>query len=121
MIRHDGQNLYKLAGTAALDIIERGDVVEVQVELPGIDPESVTIEFDQGLLTIAAQPQQQDDTLRYTRRERYHGAYQRTLRVPDTYNVAQATAAFENGVLYLTLPKKPEAQPVRIPVNTVHA
>ena len=107
-----------------LDIIDGTESVEVQVELPGVAPEHVNIEFDKGILSIATiQPQVEGETASesalpgYTRRERYQGAYRRTLRVPDTIDTGNASAHFENGVLYLNLPKKPEAQPIRIPVK----
>lgn len=100
-----------------MDVIEREDKVEVQVNLPGVNPDDVNIEFEDGVLTITTSFEQESSEEGYTRRERYHGAYERSLRVPDSLDTQNAAANFENGVLYLTLPKKPEAQPLRIPVN----
>lgn len=103
----------------ALDVLDHEDRVEVRVNLPGVAPENVAIEFAKGVLTISAENQTEntEETPSYTRRERYSGSYRRSLRVPDTLNTAEASAHFENGVLYLTLPKQPEAQPLRIPVH----
>lgn len=102
-----------------MDVIEREDKVEVQVNLPGVNPDDVSIEFEDGVLTIATsfEEESSEEGPNYTRRERYHGAYERSLRVPDSLDTQNAAANFENGVLHLTLPKKPEAQPLRIPVN----
>lgn len=112
-----------------IDIIERDNTVEVQVNLPGVNPDDVNIEFEDGVLTIAThfegangeeaneESEEGKEGTNYTRRERYHGAYERSLRVPDSLDTQNAAANFENGVLYLTLPKKPEAQPLRIPIN----
>jgi HSP20 family protein len=107
------------SATPPIDVIERDDTVEVQVNLPGINPDDVSIEFEGGVLTIATTFEEvsSEESPTYTRRERYHGAYERSLRVPDSFDTQNAAANFENGVLTLTLPKKPEAQPLRIPVN----
>lgn len=103
----------------ALDVIDAEDHVEVRVNLPGVSPDSVNIEFDDGILRISSEVRREENEqkVNYTRRERFYGSYKRALRVPETLDTANAEARFENGVLYLTLPKKPEAQPIRIPVK----
>jgi len=88
-----------------------------EVNLPGVNPDNVNIEFEDGVLTIGTSFAEESSEETYTRRERYHGAYERSLRVPDSFDTQNAAARFENGVLYLTLPKKPEAQPLRIPIS----
>ena len=102
-----------------IDVIESDDTVQVHVNLPGVNPDDVNIEFEDGVLTITTtfENEASEEGPNYTRRERYHGAYERSLRVPDSLDTQNASANFENGVLYLTLPKKPEAQPLRIPIN----
>jgi HSP20 family protein len=107
------------AAAPAMDIIDHEDRVEVQVNLPGIAPENVSIEFDKGILSIGAETRSEETEQKtnYTRRERYVGTFRRSLRVPETLDTHNATANFENGVLYLSLPKKPEAQPLRIQIN----
>lgn len=117
----NGENDQRNGAVApAMDIIEHEDRVELHVNLPGIASDDVNIEFHEGVLTIATvevELEEGEAPPKYTRRERYAGAYKRSLRVPDTLDTENAAADFENGVLYLTLPKKPEAQPIRIPVN----
>ncbi|NJL92344.1 MAG: Hsp20/alpha crystallin family protein [Anaerolineae bacterium] len=103
----------------AVDIIHHDDHVEVVTNLPGVAPENISIEAKDGYLSISANVNS-DETRedgRYTYRERYQGSYQRWLRMPETLNVDRAEASFENGVLRLNIPKKPEAQLMRIPVN----
>jgi HSP20 family protein len=87
------------------------------LDLPGITPESVSIEVDKGVLTLKTPVREAEETT-YLRRERFHGAYERSVRLPDTIQEDAVNAYFENGVLTLVLPKKPEAQPIRIPVTT---
>jgi len=103
----------------ALDIVDNDDHMQIHVDLPGYAPEDVNIEFQNGSLVISAETKHEEtvEEKNYTRRERYHGAYKRALRIPDTFDIENAEANFENGVLLLTLPKKPEAQPVRIAIG----
>jgi HSP20 family protein len=102
-----------------MDIIDHENEVVVQVELPGINPDDVNVEFKSGALTIAAEVNREElkEEESFTRRERYAGSYRRSLSLPNTLDVTQATANFENGLLTLSIPKKPDAQPLRIPVS----
>lgn len=106
----------------AMDVVENEHAVIVRIDLPGIAPEDVNIEIDGDLLTINGELQsvETDDEKaeRYTYRERRFGAFKRSLRLADTLDTENAEATFENGVLALTLPKLPEAQPKRITVQT---
>lgn len=112
-------NVTSRAVTPATDIIDHDDHVELRVDLPGFNPDDVTIEFQNGYLSISAETKQESEVKEenYTRRERYQGSYRRSLRVPETLSVDDANARFENGVLFLSLPKVPAEQPKRIPVH----
>ncbi|HLA42446.1 MAG TPA: Hsp20 family protein [Aggregatilineales bacterium] len=103
----------------AMDVVDEADKVLVRVDLPGFSPEDVNIEFKNGYLTIAANVNKENvkEDGSFTRRERYSGSYRRSLNISDSLDVQNADAHFENGVLTLTLPKRPEAQPVRIPIK----
>lgn len=103
----------------ALDVIERENDIVARLDLPGVAPENVNIEIKEGVLTISTEVSSNEtqEQANFTYRERYQGSYQRQLRLSDTIDAEKVEASFENGVLTLTLPKKPEAQPIRIPVN----
>lgn len=105
--------------TPALDVINFEDHVEVVADLPGVSPENVNIEVKDGILTISTQINSDEthESGNYSYRERYQGSYQRSLRVPDTLDTANAEASFENGVLTLRIPRRPEDQPLRIAVK----
>jgi HSP20 family protein len=104
----------------AMDVVENDGVVNVRLNLPGVNPDDVNIEIDGDLLTISGElgdtVEQEGDQFYY--RERCQGAFKRSLRVDDTIDTEHAEATFENGVLTLSLPKLPEAQPKRIKVAT---
>lgn len=104
----------------ALDIVEHEDAVEVRADLPGVSPDDVNIEFKDGAMVISASVnrEQTEEKATYTRRERYSGTYRRALNIPDTLDIQGAEAHFEHGVLSLRLPRKPESQPLRIPIKS---
>ena len=103
----------------AMDVVEEENAFVVRVDLPGIAPEDVNIEVDGDLLTISGEVEvAETEDKQYTYRERRQGAFKRSLRLADTLDIENAEATFEHGVLTLTLPKQPEAQPKRITVRT---
>ncbi len=95
-----------------LDVFETNDSFVVKAAIPGVDPEKVDIAVDDDVLTIKGEFEQNDEVSEgnYVRRELRYGSFQRSLRLPPTVDADKAQAAFENGVLKLTLPKKAEAR-----------
>jgi HSP20 family protein len=105
-------------GAIPVDIVDRGDRLEVRASLPGCPPENVQIDVSQGLLTIAAASnadteQKQGD---WVVRERRTGQFQRSVQLPVAVKPDEATARCEHGELVVTLPKAATTQPRRIPV-----
>jgi len=102
-----------------LDVHESPDAYTVKVSLPGVKPEDVNVQYQQGVLSISGESR--DDLTRgqgnYHVRERRSGRFSRTLRVPDMVNADKAEATFEHGVLTLRLPKAEETKPRRISVQ----
>ena len=74
------------------------------------DVEDLQAELKDGYLTIKATRQnteeQKDEKGKYIRQERYSGHYQRSFYVGDDVTQEDVRAAFENGILKLTVPKK---------------
>jgi HSP20 family protein len=104
----------------AMDVIENDNEVVIRVDLPGLSPDDLNIQVDGDLLTISGQFASADEQEgeRYHYRERRAGEFKRGLRLSDLIDAEHVTATFENGVLNLTLPKLPEAQPKQIKVQT---
>ncbi len=103
----------------AMDVIENDNAVTVRIDLPGLQPEDVNVEFQDDMLTISGEMgdtiEQEGD--RYHFRERRYGSFRRSLRLPKVVDGNKADAHFENGVLSIVLPKRPEAQPKQIKVK----
>lgn len=95
-----------------VDVYETPESFVVKAAVPGMDPKDVDISVEDDILTIKGEHEQKQDVQEdnYLRRELRWGSFQRSLRLPPTVDAEKADAKFENGVLSLTLPKKPEAQ-----------
>ena len=104
----------------ALDICETDDNLVVEASLPGFKPEDVDISVVGSTLNIKAESkseEEKEETGKYHYRERRWGSFQRSVTLPTEVDANKAEAAFENGVLKLTLPKVEEAKPKRIEVK----
>lgn len=106
--------------TPALDIHETDKTYTVEVPLPGVKPEDIQVKMQNGVLTVSGEiqePKREDDGEKVVVRERYYGKFSRSVSLPQSVDEEKVEATYENGVLVLTLPKIPEAQPRLIEVK----
>ena len=97
------------------DIKEQEDGYELEMDLPGFTKDEITAELKDGYLTISAskgldKDEQEKETGKYIRRERYAGACQRSFYVGEDVTEQDIKAKFEDGTLKMLVPKK-EAKP----------
>jgi len=81
----------------------------LELALPGFTKEEITIKFEEEVLTITAgrQPKEDEKGPKYTWNEfGYKSKYERSFQLPETVNADEISAAFDNGILRVTLPKK---------------
>ncbi|MDD7173909.1 MAG: Hsp20/alpha crystallin family protein [Clostridiales bacterium] len=99
-------------GLMSCDIKEYGDHYELDMELAGFRKEDIKAELKDGYLTIKAERHsdntQNDTSGRVIRSERFAGTCQRTFYVGDHVKRENVSAAYEDGVLKLSIPKKVE-------------
>ena len=91
------------------DIREKDDNYEVSVDLPGFKKEEITVELDNGYLTIsAAKGLDKDENKKgkFIRQERYAGSMTRSFYIGDNVEKGDIEATYRHGVLTLTVPKK---------------
>jgi HSP20 family protein len=114
MPRGEGQG-----GGPALDAYEEGDTLVVEAYLPGLKPEDLDINVEQGVLTISGQTTAEEERKErtYVIREHRTGRFSRSLRLPATYDADACQANFEHGVLRLSFPKSESAKPRRIQIG----
>jgi HSP20 family protein len=104
----------------ALDIHENDTAYNVVVPLPGVKPDDIHVKMQNGVLTVSGElPQPHiNDNSKVVVQERYYGKFSRSVTLPQSVDSDKVEAAYEDGVLTLTLPKLPEAQPKQIAIKT---
>lgn len=103
-----------------VDIKEEGDRFVILADLPGVDPEHVEVLMDKGILSIKGERSSEvvEQSDRFSRIERRYGSFHRRFALPDTADADGITATGHNGVLEITIPKRPESTPRRIQVGS---
>lgn len=94
-----------------LDVVEHADCITIEAELPGVDKADLSVTLANGMLTIKGEKKhkKEEKDENYYIAERTYGVFERTLRLPETVDYAKVEARFDNGVLKVTAPKRPEA------------
>ena len=100
------------------DIEEYADRFVLKIDVPGVDVGAVEITLEQGILAVVGdRPKDHAERdLQRGRIERPSGRFHRHFALPETADSNGVQAAGKNGVLQITIPKQPKAQPKRIKV-----
>jgi HSP20 family protein len=103
----------------AVDIYETENELVLKADLPDVDLKDIDVRVENQTLTIAGERrfEQQDAVAGYHRIERSYGKFSRSFAVPNVFDTEKIGAAFSNGVLTVTLPKKEAAKPRQIKVE----
>ena len=112
------------AWVPALDVVERHDAYLIALEIPGCDPSTIDVSFEQNVLTVRGSKPMgfelgQNTDLRVYSSERVVGNFERSVRLPEFVDGDKITAEFTHGVLFLTVPKVQAAQPKKIQIRGV--
>ena len=104
---------------AAVDVFEKEDVLHFEVELPGVKKDAVSVEFNDGVLSITGEksPVAEETEGTYFTRERHFGSFARSFKLGSSYDPQTITAKFSEGVLSVTVGKKEESKPASVEVN----
>ncbi len=103
----------------AIDVKESDDAITVDAEMPGLKQEEIKVSVEAGVLQISAERKQEKDekTKNVHRVERYYGQMERRLALPSSVEEGKVEATYKDGVLHVTLPKKPSAKPKAVTVK----
>ena len=95
----------------AVNILETATAFELEFAAPGFEKQDFSLNVENGHLTVNAKREnkQEASNERFTRREFRFDSFKRTFTIPETVNQDSISAVYQNGVLYVTLPKKEEA------------
>lgn len=108
-------------GFPALNIGGTPKTLEIYAFAPGVDPATLDVSLERGLLTVAGErksplPEADDKTAVHIN-ERFEGRFRRVLTLPDDADPEQVDARLRDGVLHITVQRRASAQPRRIAVQ----
>ncbi len=105
--------------TPGLDLFEDHEKLVLTADLPGMKRENIDIAVEGDLLTISGERRDSEDLkgAEIHRAERFLGKFQRTVALPAVVESGKIQAAYQNGVLTITLPKAEKAKPRKIEIK----
>ncbi|MFG2639156.1 Hsp20/alpha crystallin family protein [Streptomyces sp. NPDC048362] len=114
----------QVLGTAArpaampMDAFREGEIFVVELDLPGVDPESIDLDVERNVLTVKAErrPSAGEDS-EVLISERAAGSFSRQLFLGETLDTDRIDAAYEAGVLRLRIPVAEQAKPRKIAIS----
>jgi len=99
----------------AVNVIENDDEYRIEVAAPGLKKSDFNLNFENGRLTISSErkdERQEKSGDRFNRREFWYQSFQRSFTLPENVvNTGKISARYEDGILYITLPKRDEVKP----------
>lgn len=116
-------NLRRYAATGqrwqpAVDISESKERYEIRLDLPGVKPEQVQVELEDGKLKISGEKVRAEaEGVTYRYKERVTGNFHRVFKLPEDADLNGIRAQFENGVLTLAIQKQEAAKPRKIEIQ----
>ena len=114
----------QVLGTAArpavmpMDAWREGDAFIVELDLPGVDPDSLDLDVERNVLTVHARRPALDSEREMVAAERPRGVFSRQLFLGETLDTERIQADYSGGVLRLTIPVAEKAKPRRIQIST---
>ena len=116
---HDGSSGATADWAPAVDIEEYADRFVLHADVPGVDPASIEVTLEKGVLSLSGTREKPADNTGVERRrsERASGRFFRRFSLPDTVDSEAVSARGSHGVLEVVIPKRPAIQPRRIAVT----
>lgn len=103
-----------------VNILETNDEFRVDMAVPGMRKEDFHLELDNDMLTIQSDVRneaQTDEHAKFTKKEFDYGSFKRSFYLPNTVELDNIEAKYQDGILRLVIPKKEEAR--KKPVKTI--
>ncbi|MEO7200063.1 MAG: Hsp20/alpha crystallin family protein [Dokdonella sp.] len=116
----DQSNVVTSQWMPRVDIKEEEGRFVILADIPGVEPKDIEINMDKGILSIKGERSSGSTSQgeRFSRVERSHGSFYRRFALPDSADAEGISAEGKNGVLQISIPKKPESTPRRITINS---
>lgn len=114
-----GEEVSNRGWVPPVDIQETEDAYRLLAELPGLTKDDISITLENNVLRLSGERKFEKDVKKesFHRIERTYGAFSRAFSLPQQVNPEGVQAAFENGVLTITVPKAEQAKPRKISIS----
>ncbi|MDJ0960617.1 MAG: Hsp20/alpha crystallin family protein [Acidimicrobiia bacterium] len=103
-----------------IDVFGKENTLVVRAEVPGVDPDAIEVTVEGDTLTISgSRTFESSEELEggYHRRELFEGEFKRTVLLPDGVDAESITATSKDGILEISVPKRPEVLPRKVTVD----
>ena len=100
------------------DVSEDEKSFSVRMDVPGLGPKDIDVEVSEDVLTVkGARKEEHEEWNGGTyRHERFYGSFARSITLPPSVDAEKVEAKYDKGVLTVTAPKVPGAEPKKVPV-----
>jgi HSP20 family protein len=114
----DQSNVVTSQWAPRVDIREEEKRFVILADVPGVDPNTIEIQMDKGVLSIKGERKNESAEAqgKLSRVERQQGQFYRRFALPDSADADGITASGKHGVLEISIPKRPESSPRRITI-----
>lgn len=109
-------------GYPALNVGSTPEAVEVFAFAPGLEPSSIKVDLDRGVLSLSGErarslPTQSDEKITLHQVERFAGRFRRVVSLPDDIDPNAVSASYRDGLLRVSVARKAATPPRRIEVR----
>lgn len=117
--KEEDEDLSAYAWRPPVDIYDTETGVTIEIDLPGVKKEEVSVEVKENILTIRGDrtPEQVVQEKKYYRRERIYGSFHRSFAMRGVVTPESIKATFKNGVLKIELPRPEQEKPKQVSVS----
>jgi HSP20 family protein len=116
------QMFRRASGSIPMDAVRHGDRIFINFDMPGVDPDAIDVTVERDVLTVSAtrrfERAEGDEVLA---NERPQGTVTRRVLLGESLDPGRLEAAYDHGVLSITIPVAEQAQPRKITVGGGHA
>jgi len=116
---HDNNGSSVADWVPAVDILEEKERYVLRADVPGVNPEDIDVNMENGVLCVSGERQQDssEEAEGMRRVERVSGKFYRRFNLPDTADAGEISARSANGILEIIIPKQPAVRARRITVK----
>ncbi len=115
----DSENNEPISWQPRIDVVETAEAYELFADVPGVGKDDIQINLHEGILSISGERSAREvkETDSVVRLERHTGRFYRSFSLPNKIDAKKIDASFENGVLFVKVPKLEETKPQKIKIS----